>query len=93
MSAVEMKLPENLTISQAHALHDEFEALFNREHADQLVIDAEGVARADTAGLQLLLAVVNLGKERHMAVSFDKPSEKLVEVANTLGLHAALGFH
>lgn len=93
MSAVEMNLPENLTISQAHALHDEFEELLNKENTEQLVVRAAKVARADTAGLQLMLAVVQVTKERRIDLKWDQPSEKLKETAYILGLNDALGLH
>lgn len=93
MSAVELHLPENLTISKAHALHDEFEALLNAETAEEIVVYADKVSRADTAGLQLMLAVVKLGKERQMGMVWTKPSDTLIDVAHALGLKEALGLH
>lgn len=93
MSAIEMKLPENLTVAHAHALHDEFEELLNKKNIDQLVVHAAGVNRADTAGLQLMLAVVQATNERQISLSWDKPSENLIQVAVTLGIRDALGLH
>ena len=93
MPAVEMALPKNLTVAQAHALHDEFESVLDKDNTEELIIHAESVARADTAGLQLMVAVAQVAKERQIGLTWDKPSEKLVEVASTLGLNDALGFH
>lgn len=93
MSAVKMTLPDSLTVAQANSLHDEFENLLSKENIEELVVHADKVNRADTAGLQLMLAVVNATKERQIGLTWDKPSEKLVEVANTLGLNEALELH
>jgi|GEM_PF-2439513 len=93
MSSVEINLPEELTISQAHALHDEFEELLNKQNPEQLVVHASKVTRADTAGLQLMLTVVQITNERRIELKWDKPSEKFKETAYVLGLNNALGLH
>lgn len=93
MSSVELQLPENLTISKVHALHDEFEHALSANAGEEIVVHADKVSRADTAGLQLMLAVVKLGKERQMGVVWVKPSGVLLEVAVALGLKEALGLH
>lgn len=93
MSSLTIDLPENLTIVQVHAFHDELENLVSHENCDDIVINAAQVHRTDTAGLQLLLALVNYGKERHMAISWNQPSEKLKEAAEVLALSSALGLH
>lgn len=89
----ELNLPENLTITQAHALHDEIETLMASELSEEVVVNAGNVVRADTAGLQLLLVLVQTSKERQADVVWKSPSEKFIEVARTLGLTAALGLH
>lgn len=93
MPAVEITLPESLTVAHAHALHDEAEALLNKERAEELIVHADKVSRADTAGLQLLLAISKAAKERQIPLSWDQPSEKLVQVAAILGLNETLELH
>ncbi|WP_370978916.1 lipid asymmetry maintenance protein MlaB [Agaribacterium sp. ZY112] len=90
---LEFTLPESLTIAQAHALHDELEALIEKKEADELVLHASNVGRADTAGMQLMLALVRFGKERQMSISWDQPSEKIISAAKILGIHSELGLH
>ena len=93
MPAVEMVLPDNLTVAHAHALHDELEIVLNKENTEELIVHADKVSRADTAGLQLMLSVVQVTRERHIGLKWDKPSEKLIEVAQILGLKNELGLN
>lgn len=93
MPSMNFSFPENLTISNVHSLHDELEVFFEKESGDELILHAENVTRADTAGMQLALALVNLSKERQMAVVWSGASSKFSEVANILGLSDALGLH
>ncbi len=92
-SSVEFHLPESLTISQAHALHDDFESLLDKNAYAEIIVHADKVGRADTAGIQLLLAFVRITRERHIDVTWDKPSESLQEAAGILGLSSELGLH
>ncbi|WP_096084566.1 STAS domain-containing protein [Agaribacterium haliotis] len=92
-SKLDFTLPENLTIAQAHALHDELEALIEKAEADELVLHAAKVSRADTAGMQLVLALVNASKERQMGLVWDQPSQKFLDAAKILGIETALGLH
>lgn len=92
-STVDFTLPDNLTIASVHGLHEKFESLIDTEDCDELVIHAKAVSRADTAGVQLLLALVHESKDRRIAISWDAPSEKLTSAATILGLENALGFH
>ena len=90
---LEYKLPDSLTITHAHTLHDELEALIEKNQADELVLHAADVSRADTAGLQLMLALVKSSKERQMAVIWDHPSQKLLDAAKILGIQSALNLN
>lgn len=92
-NSLEFSLPENLTISHAHTLHDQLEALLETGSCEKLVMHAEHVSRADTAGMQLLLALMKVTKDRHIGLVWDQPSKKLIETAEVLGLRSALELH
>lgn len=89
----EFQLPESLTIVQAQSLHDQFEQLVEQESCEQIVLRADTVERTDTAGLQLLLALVLAAKDRQINLVWDRPSAGLLAGASTLGLRQALGLH
>ena len=90
---ISFHLPENLTIASVHGLHEELEVLVSQSDCDKVVLQASDVQRADTAGVQLLLAFVNASKEHQIGVEWDKPSDKLCTTAELLGLQGALGIH
>ena len=92
-STVDLNLPESLIINQAHELHDEFETLLEKSSCSEIVLHADKVSRVDTAGIQLLLALVKATRERSIDVSWDAPSAKLQEVAGILGLSTELDLH
>jgi anti-anti-sigma factor len=91
--AVDIELPENLTISNAHKFHDELEELIEKQPSSDLVLHADKVNRADTSGIQLILALVQSSKERQVNVSWEKPSDTLIDAATVLGLSTSLGLH
>ncbi|PCK06343.1 MAG: hypothetical protein COA42_17325 [Alteromonadaceae bacterium] len=92
-STVDFHLPENLTIVNVQGLHDQLEALADEPGCDTVVLQGHDVARADTAGIQLLLAFVLSLKERDMKVDWNEPSDKLCATADILGVGGALGIH
>jgi len=89
-SPITFDLPDNLTIANAEALHEELEALANGS-AD-VVLNASAVSRADTAGLQILYAFQQALKSHDASISWSSPSSVLIETAEQLGLkqHLAL---
>lgn len=91
--SVNFQLPENLTVANVHGLHEELEALVDQHDHDHIVLLADSVMRADTAGIQLLLAFVRSAKERQIALDWNNPSDKLIAAATVLGLDDALGLH
>ncbi|TVZ38589.1 ABC-type transporter Mla MlaB component [Alteromonadaceae bacterium 2753L.S.0a.02] len=91
--AVDFNLPENMTIANIHGLHEEFEALVDKQDCDQVNLHGQAVTRADTAGLQLLVAFIQATRERQINVTWDHPSEKLCTAAELLGLSQAIGIH
>lgn len=92
-STVNFSLPENLTIANIHGLHEEFEALVDRTDCDAVVLKGDSVQRADTAGLQLLVAFMQATRERQIQVTWDHPSEKLCNAAEIIGVDRVIGIH
>lgn len=62
------------------------------EAANPILIQAETVERADTAGLQLLAAFFIEARARGLDISWLKPSEPLIRSARLIGLEEVLGF-
>lgn len=89
-SIIEFRLPEDLTISHVQSLQDKLESAIGDDAYDALEIEADGVQKVDTAGLQVLLVLANAARERHIKLSWVKPSENLCAAASTLGLESAL---
>ncbi|MEY4590317.1 MAG: hypothetical protein RL497_2393 [Pseudomonadota bacterium] len=87
------ELPEQLTVGYVQSIHEQLETLVDDKQNDHIVLQAAGVARADTAGIQLLYALVLAAKERQIALTWDKPSEKLRTAAQILGMASHLGIH
>lgn len=92
-NAIEFQLPQNLTIASVQGLHDQLEELIDKKDCDKVTIQADEVQRADTAGIQLLLAFFLASKERQIIVDWSSPSEKLSEAVKTLGLSSTLNLH
>jgi len=92
-TTVSFNLPENLTIANIHGLHEQLEALVDKKECDSIVLTAEAVQRADTAGLQLLLAFVHASRERQIDITWDHPSQKLRTAADILGLSKPMGIN
>lgn len=92
-STLDFHLPSHLTIAHVHGLHEEFDTIVDKKDCDCLILHGENVQRVDTAGVQLLLALVLASKDRQISISWDHPSEKLETAASILGLNDALGIH
>ncbi len=92
-STVSIDLPENLTIANVHPVHEQFEALVDDKTHDHITVRADAVSRADTAGVQLLHALVVAAKDRQIVLEWENPSEKLCAAVNILGMKDLLGFH
>lgn len=65
-------------------------ALAALDAADALRIDASRLDRVDTAGLQLLVAIVREADRRGLHVTWVAPPAQLVEAADALGLATPL---
>lgn len=85
---VRVELPEALTIAE---VAEEFDGLSKAlEGAQTLDIDAEATMQVDTAGLQLICALVQEARRCSVAVTWS-PGSTLSEAADTTGLASAMG--
>ena len=87
---VAIELPENLTIAQVQALHEQIEALVDDQKNDGIVAKANAVKRVDTAGLQLLLVAKEAAKQRQIQWQWHEPSAVLIDGARILGMQQRL---
>jgi len=79
-----LKLPADLRIQSATALRDRL--LVALEGTGPLRLQAAGVARLDTAGLQLLVAAAREAARRGRELRLAAPSAPLTEGLERLGL-------
>ncbi len=88
-NAVTVDLPENLTIANAESLYNELDQYISG--SKDVVFSANDVARADTAGLQLIYVFMRTLKQHEAEVSWSSPSSALIEASEQLGLKEHLG--
>ena len=81
-------LPEDLTIRSVADLHTNLQAYARA--SSELTFDGQDVMNVDCAGLQLLIAVIREAKASDAKIIWTDVSEKLSEVASTLGLNSDL---
>jgi len=79
-----VELPEKLTIVTVEALHEQLEPLLNENN--DVVLNAESVARVDTAGLQVLLSFCQTLQKQHVSFSWTSIPDVLRDGALQLGL-------
>ena len=79
---------EHVDISQAIQLHQRLKRCVAKDVTVEL--KADKIQKADTAGLQLLLAAVKDLHEAGNEVCWRKPSEAFISAAETLGMSQAL---
>lgn len=84
-----MHLPEHLTILEIAEWQEAMSALLSV--SPNLQIDVSPLARIDTAGLQLLLAVVEEAKTKGGSVQWVGVSDILSQSAHWLGMSEVLG--
>lgn len=82
-----LPLPAALVVGELQPLHDALRPLV----ATGASLDAAGVERADTAGVQLLTAFVRDVERHGRAVTWIGPSAALRDRAASLGLTGVLG--
>ncbi|HEY6530439.1 MAG TPA: STAS domain-containing protein [Cellvibrionaceae bacterium] len=91
--SLDFELPDQLTVGYVQAIHEQLETLVDDKKNDHIILHAAGVTRADTAGIQMLYALVLAARERQIALTWDNPSEKLRSAAHILGMSEQLGIH
>jgi anti-anti-sigma regulatory factor len=82
-----IRLGESLTIDHARSLHESLAPLLDKR---EVVLDAGGVGRVDTAGLQVLAAFVRALEGRGAAVRWRAPTEALQQGARRLDVAGIL---
>ncbi len=82
-------LGDNLTITAAKKLHTRLSKC--AEKNIDVTLNAEKISKLDTAALQLLSAFVKQITDDGNSVTWHKPSDSLVRVANLMGLKVQLG--
>ncbi len=81
---------KDLTIRNVNDLYVELKTKLDAGRPIKL--NLKQVKQADTAGLQLLLALQLECQRRNKTIELIKPSAELEEIAALLGLHQVLGF-
>lgn len=82
-------LPASLTIQSVAADHKDLSERITEIEAS-VQIDASAVEEIDTAGMQLLLALVNEFNTQSVKAEWQSPSEVLIQTASILGMSEAL---
>lgn len=82
-------LPTSLTIQSASSDHKELSERISHIEAP-VQIDAGAVEEIDTAGMQLLLALVTELNTQSLKAEWQSPSEVLIQTAAILGMSEAL---
>lgn len=82
-------LGESLDISLVQVLHEELQQAI--QQGGRVVVDATAVERADTAGLQLLLALAEAARLQGVDLRWQGVSQDLKESLGLLGLTEFLG--
>lgn len=86
----DLLLKGSFGIAEAEFMHQKFSRILNA-HVD-ISIQAEGLNRVDTAGVQLLYALVKEAKSRAVSLTWLSVSDVLVDAAETLGVTKGMGF-
>ena len=80
---------EHLDITEAASLYERLQKALTRSANIELKADA--VTKADTAGLQLFVALAREVADTGGGLTWKKPSQALLETAALLGLDRQLG--
>lgn len=80
---------ENLDITEVATLYSRLQKSLAR--SSHIELKADTVMKADTAGLQLFVALQREVKETGGGLTWKKPSQALLETAALLGLDRELG--
>jgi ABC-type transporter Mla MlaB component len=87
--AVAVELPERMDIASAETMHMELEQVL--EQGCSFELRGAAVQKVDTAGVQLLASFFTEAEKQHLSVSWQAPSEAIVETFSFLKLTAAVG--
>lgn len=79
--SLDIRVVEEIKTGLIHAL----------ETGKAITLKSEAVERIDTAGLQLLCALVNDAKAKDLVVQWESPSQTIIEAAQLTGLTNTLG--
>ena len=87
---LDCRLPGNCSISHIAALRQELMALLSQKGKSSVALHADEVHKVDTAGVQLLYALVMALQAKGVQWAWVDPSQKLKASAKLLGLSALL---
>lgn len=82
-------LPSTLTIQSVAAEHVQLCELVKTVESP-VTIDASSVEEIDTAGMQLVLSLINQLKSQSLQTEWHSPTDVLLQTADVLGMSAAL---
>lgn len=83
-----LTLPEEISIANVSEWKTKLGEFL--DEASPLVLDAEQLARVDTAALQLFVAFMRSVKNKEKSCSWQNPSNSLLNTADQLGLKEVL---
>ena len=87
MDALTITLPEELNISEVTHFHTSIvDQLSQLAPQQQININASELRRIDTAGIQLLVALVSEASTQTNKLTWQNPSDNLTQCAAHLGL-------
>jgi len=87
MDALKITLPTELEISAVTEFHHSLVAqLTHLAPQQQIIIDASEIQRIDTAGIQILAALVREASTQKNTLTWHNPSDELTTCAEHLGL-------
>ena len=90
MNTAKIKLPVKLDISVVAHYYQELLSLIDNNSQQQVHIDAGELVHIDSAGIQLLLALVQELSKQNKTLSWQSSSDVLTQTAAQLGLIDAL---
>jgi ABC-type transporter Mla MlaB component len=88
---VAIDLPDRMDIASAEQLHLTLEGALSDGQPIQL--NGDKVGKIDTSGVQLLLGLFREAGKQHLDVSWNQPSETILEAINFLNLTAEVGLN
>ena len=90
MNIATIKLPATLDVSAVTNYYQILLSFVDNDNQESVQIDASELAHIDTAGIQLLLALVQQLSKQNKTLSWQSPPDELTQCAAQLGLTDAL---